>query len=152
MNPRGDIANFFGPTEEVKRQLREEELSHRIVRRGIPFGKQVVDPRSDSAIEQLPTGGVGLLFMCFQSNIARQFGFLQKSWANNLNFVQPATGLDPVIGQKGPSEAPLPQQWSPKWGQQGKKPFDFGGFVTMKGGEFFFAPSISFLRQLKKAD
>jgi deferrochelatase/peroxidase EfeB len=90
--------------------------------------------------------------MCFQSNIARQFGFLQKNWANNLDFVQPATGLDPVIGQKAAGEPPLAQQWPPQWGQQGKQPFDFGGFVTMKGGEFFFAPSIAFLRQLKKAD
>ena len=26
--------------------------------------------------------------------------------------------------------------------------YDFGGFVTMKGGEFFFAPSIPFLLSL----
>jgi deferrochelatase/peroxidase EfeB len=90
--------------------------------------------------------------MCFQSNIARQFGFMQKSWANNVNFVQPATGLDPVIGQKAASEPPVAQQWPLYWGQQGKKAIDFGGFVTMKGGEFFFAPSIPFLRHLKKAD
>jgi hypothetical protein len=77
---------------------------------------------------------------------------MQKNWANNLNFVQPATGLDPVIGQKATGQAPLPQQWPPQWGQQGKKPFDFGAFVTMKGGEFFFAPSLSFLRNLKKKD
>ncbi|HEY9728289.1 MAG TPA: peroxidase [Chroococcales cyanobacterium] len=152
MNPRGDIPNFFGRTEQDKQQLREEELSHRIVRRGIPFGKQVVDPGDDSTINQLPTGGVGLLFMCFQSNIARQFGFLQKSWANNVNFVQPATGVDPVIGHKLPGEPPSPQQWPQQWGQPNKTAFDFGQFVTMKGGEFFFAPSIPFLRQLKKAD
>lgn len=152
MNPRGDIPNFFGTTEEVKRQLREEELSHRIVRRGIPFGKQVVDPSDESNLDRLPISGVGLLFMCFQSNIARQFGFMQKSWANNLNFVQPATGVDPVIGQKAPNEAPLAQQWPVQWGQQGRKPFDFGQFVTMKGGEFFFAPSLVFLRNLKKKD
>ncbi len=152
MNPRGDIPNFFGTTEQVKQQLRDEELSHRIVRRGIPFGQQVVNPGDDSTLDRLPTGGVGLLFMCFQSNIARQFGFLQKSWANNLNFVQPATGADPVIGQKAPSQAPLAQQWPLQWGQQGKKPFDFGQFVTMKGGEFFFAPSLAFLKDLKKKD
>ena len=152
MNPRGDIPSFFGKTEEEKRQLQEVELSHRIVRRGIPFGKREVEPKDNPAIEQLPTGGVGLLFMCFQSNIARQFGFMQKSWANNVNFVQPATGLDPVIGQKAASEPPVAQQWPLYWGQQGKKAIDFGGFVTMKGGEFFFAPSIPFLRHLKKAD
>jgi deferrochelatase/peroxidase EfeB len=112
----------------------------------------VVDPGEDSNLEQLPTGGVGLLFMCFQSNIARQFGFMQKSWANNLNFVQPATGLDPVIGQKAAGDVASVQQWPPQWGKPGKKAFDFGQFVTMKGGEFFFAPSLSFLRNVKKDD
>ena len=152
MNPRGDIPNFFAPNKEVKQQLREEELSHRIVRRGIPFGKRKVEPKDEPTLEQMPTGGVGLLFMCFQSNIARQFGFMQKNWANNVNFVQPETGLDPVIGQQAAGEESLAQQWPPQWGEQGKQPFDFGLFVTMKGGEFFFAPSLSFLRGLKKAD
>ena len=149
MNPRGDIGNFFGATDDEKRQLHEQERSRRIVRRGILFGKSEVDPHDDSTIDQLPTSGVGLLFMCFQSNIARQFGFIQKNWANNLNFIQPETGLDPVIGQQ---EVSLPQQWPLQWGQQGKQSFDFGAFVTMKGGEFFFAPSLSFLRDLKKKD
>ena len=152
MNPRNDIPNFFAPDEAVKQQLQEEERSHRIVRRGIPFGKRQVEPKDDPTIEQMPTGGVGLLFMCFQSNIARQFGFMQKNWANNLNFVQPQTGIDPVIGQQAIGEASLAQQWPPQWGEPGKQPFDFGRFVTMKGGEFFFAPSLAFLRRLKKED
>ena len=28
------------------------------------------------------------------------------------------------------------------------KPFSFGQFVTLKGGEFFFAPSIAFFKSL----
>jgi Dyp-type peroxidase family len=152
MNPRNDIPNFFAPNEAVKQQLEEEERSHRIVRRGIPFGKRQVEPKDNPTFEQMPTGGVGLLFMCFQSNIARQFGFMQKNWANNLHFVQPETGIDPVIGQQAIGEASLAQQWPPQWGEPGKQSFDFGHFVTMKGGEFFFAPSLAFLRRLKKED
>lgn len=152
MNPRNDIPNLLAPNAAVKQQLQQEERSHRIVRRGIPFGKRQVEPKDNPTPEQMPTGGVGLLFMCFQSNIARQFGFMQKNWANNLNFVQPQTGIDPVIGQQAIGEASLAQQWPPQWGQPGKQPFDFGQFVTMKGGEFFFAPSLAFLRHLKKED
>jgi hypothetical protein len=40
------------------------------------------------------------------------------------------------------------QQWPTHWGGDEKRQFDFGDFVTLKGGEYFFAPSIPFLRSL----
>ena len=144
-NPRGDIAkNIPIPPDEEK-----NERSRRIVRRGITYGIRQDDPNADIPPEQRPTKDVGLLFMCFQSSIPRQFGFMQKSWANNVNFVNQETGRDPVIGQKG-SEDSVPQTWAAEWNQPEteKKPFDFGEFVTLKGGEFFFAPSIPFLKSL----
>lgn len=110
---------------------REQELSHRIVRRGIPFGAQ-------------GNPDVGLIFICFQSDIGRQFEFMQKTWANSQRFVRRDTGVDPVIGQ---SDTAAPQKWG-LWDRQsnaGNIDFDFSGFVTMKGGEYFFAPSMTFL-------
>ena len=68
---------------------------------------------------------------------------MQKSWANNVDFVNQKTGRDPVIGQKGGSDSQA-QEWIAVWGEPETKPFDFGEFVTLKGGEFFFAPSIPF--------
>lgn len=141
-NPRGDVTNKFGVDEE------QAERSRRIVRRGITYGIRKDDPNDgDVPPEQRPSEDVGLLFMCFQSSIPRQFGFMQKSWANNVDFVNEKTGRDPVIGQKGDGDS-QPQEWIAVWGEPQTKPFDFGEFVTLKGGEFFFAPSIPFLKNL----
>lgn len=157
-NPRGDIARQFGIPEQVA------ERPRRITRRGITYGERNRHPDFTQALEDLPTKDVGLLFMCFQSSIANQFAFIQKSWVNAEDFVKRGTGIDPVLGQvhrPGPGiPPPTKQKWPVQWGPQPDKanprrtqppetkPFSFGGFVTMKGGEFFFAPSIPFLKVL----
>ena len=51
---------------------RIEERGHRIARRGITYGKRRKD------LTDRPMGNVGLLFMCFQADIAKQFEHLQK--------------------------------------------------------------------------
>ena len=68
----------------------------------------------------------------------------QKTWVNNADFVEPNTGIDPVIGQRN---GPNGQFWPDNWGVSLKaEPFDFSDFVTLQGGEYFFAPSIAFLK------
>ena len=77
----------------------------RLVRRGIPFEDK---PRvrnaegnlSDEPADQ-PTGGVGLLFMCYVADIKGQFEFVQSSWENSASFSHPGTGKDPIVGQPG---------------------------------------------------
>lgn len=120
-----------------------------MARRGIPYGVRKDDP-NDGDLDNKPRDGVGLLFMAYQSSIADQFEFTQASWANNAGFHfrapdQPV-GIDPVIGQPhsgGAQRYPLTYG-----GNHLSAPFDFSGFVTMKGGEYFFAPCLSFLRRL----
>ena len=85
--------------------------------------------------------------MCFQKDIFHQFMFMQKNWANNQHFVKYKTGLDAVTGRvKQKADG---QSWPKEWGKPDKVPFDFFHFVTLKGGEFFFAPSISFLKSIE---
>jgi hypothetical protein len=130
------------------------ERSRRITRRGITYGQRKSHPSSVPDLNLLPTEGVGLLFQCFQESIARQFAFMQKAWVNAPGFVLPGTGPDPVIGQAEPGGAPVPQQWRKEWGPlpdgsaDVQRPFSFGEFVKMRGGEFFFAPSMAFLKAL----
>ena len=135
-NPRGSSGH----------PLSEEKL-HRVVRRGITYGDRTRESFEDP--DRAPEKGVGLLFMCFQSNIAQQFEFMQATWANNVGFPGARTGLDTVIGQGGKGG----QLWPRIWGNADPKlrePFDFAGFVSMKGGEYFFAPSITFFAGLAK--
>lgn len=71
-----------------------------------------------------------------------------KCAANGLPLVNDTAGvgIDPVIGQ-GPST--LPQTWLLTCGSSaGGLPSLFGGFVTLKGGEYFYAPSLGGLKAL----
>jgi Dyp-type peroxidase family len=131
-NPRADVGQDFAK-------------SVRITRRGIPYndiGRDEFDLDND-----MPTGGVGLLFMCYNSEIERQFEFIQSHWANAGVIGNHKVGQDAIIGQ---GKNQIPKFLSRQWGKSnGKKRIkDFQGFVTNKGGEYFFTPSISFLKSL----
>jgi deferrochelatase/peroxidase EfeB len=152
MNPRGDGARLRTDSRVAYADgsLQDQEWRRRIVRRGIPYGVRQIDPRENPRTEQLPTRDVGLLFLCFQSSLANQFGFLQKLWANAPDFARENTGIDPLVGQHADHLCPIPQRWPLKWGKAAMTPFAVGGFVSMKGGEFLFAPSIPFLTNLQR--
>lgn len=132
-NPRGDTGELIATPVPL-----EEEKMHRIARRGISYGSE--DPTSE------PETGSGLLFLCFQANIGNQFEFIQQNWASEADFVNQGVGSDPVIGPS--SNGTENYNWSVPWGTTEKKTGDFTHWVTMKGGEYFFAPSLSFLKDL----
>lgn len=120
----------------------EEERSRRIVRRGIPYG---IRPPSEDK---------GLLFICFQSDIGRQFEFIQRSWSDNPNFPEFLllsglnTGDDALIGQHPRASQKWPRQWGRSRRILGRRAFNFGGHIRLRGGDYFFAPSLSFLKNL----
>lgn len=119
---------------------------HVMGRRGIPYGKR--EDESFENIDMMPEEGVGLLFQSYQSSITDQFEFLQETWANNKNFPIPTAGLDPIIGQS--EEKKSTGQFAAIWGDAGSfKTAEFSQFVTMKGGEYFFTPSIPFFNFIK---
>lgn len=144
-NPRG--SGGFGQTEA-------QERSHLMARRGQTYGVRTDNP-NDGKTENKPEKDVGLLFMAFNSDIRRQFEFTQITWANNPNFPQvppgsPPPSVDPVIGQTQ-NDAKRPDMSSPvRWGD----PFSVKTVapvrrtVTMKGGEYFFMPSLAFLKSV----
>ena len=143
-DPTGLRCPFHAHVRKINpRANSQEQRSHLMPRRGIPFG----DPNRDFEDEDnLPEGGVGLLFMAYNREIESQFEVAQRLWANDATFPDGlAQGADPIIGQ-GPQPDPV---WRPGYGQAGGElPLAFGHFVTMKGGEYFFAPSRGFLKTL----
>ena len=130
VNPRGDIPRQLGGTIEFERALR-------IVRRGVTYGNR---PDLEDENVESPEAGVGLLFMCFQSNL-EQF-VIQQEGSDSNDFVQEfKTGPDPIIGR---NENILPQSWP----SGSDKQFAMANFVKMLGGEYFFAPSMGFLQSI----
>ncbi len=144
-NPRGDSDRFFNISDETER-------SHRIARRGITYDEIDRDRlKGRSGYEKYPTEGVGLLFLCFQNSIENQFEFVQSHWVDNQHFPRPFTGIDPVIGQgrihQDSRGRDVEQKWNSSHDQ--KEVMSLSGFVNMKGGGYFYAPSLKMLQNLK---
>lgn len=138
-NPRGDVRRQFKLPDD------SQERSHIMARRGMTFGKRdrVTDPTDK------PKGGVGLMFMAFHHSLADGFEFTQQSWADNVDFVRPKTGRDPIIGQHG-THPIAPLEIPTKWGSRTAPKLEkrFQEFVRMRGGDYFFAPAKSTLAAL----
>ncbi|EJL35381.1 hypothetical protein [Novosphingobium sp. AP12] len=144
MNPRGS-GGF---------EAEESERLHIMARRGQTYGVRTDDP-NDGKVENKPSEGVGLLFMAFNSSIGEQFEFVQMNWANNGGFPSVPPGrLDPgpdlVIGHGARPQIDCPVHWGANFEEHAshRQVDAVAQTVTMRGGEYFFAPSLPFLRTL----
>jgi Dyp-type peroxidase family len=125
-NPRGDM-DELSETEDVV---------NRIARRSMPYGRPG-DAR------------VGMLFLCFQSDVGRQFELIQNNWLNYPHFPRVQVGPDPVAGQRNSWDETPGQRWDTAWRPEtGGAAFRFAECVRCRGGEYFFAPSLTFLHSL----
>ncbi|GAB4262061.1 MAG: Dyp-type peroxidase [Saprospiraceae bacterium] len=111
--------------------------SPKIVRRGIPYDYV----GRGCNMDRKPSYGLGLLFICYQHNIANQFEAIQKQ----LN--GPANEHDPLAGQPPSHNEPL--DWNSNWGNKGGFQSIFEKVVTVRGGAYFYAPSLEFFESLR---
>jgi Dyp-type peroxidase family len=106
---------------------------HRLIRRGIPYGDRLPEGAEDDGKDR------GVIFMCLQASIARQFEFIQGQWLNRGNAFTLGEDQDVLVGAQdanGPHKMTVP----------GNPPFFIGPLqrvVTVKGGEYFFVPGIN---------
>lgn len=109
-----------------------------IVRNGIPYGTELSGPTD--------TSKRGLLFACYQSSIENGYQFIQREWINEKNFSKANAGFD-IFTAQPPNEGPLNVTlFDPSQKPIKTKLPDFQKVVTMKGGEYFFVPSIDALK------
>jgi deferrochelatase/peroxidase EfeB len=85
----------------------------------------------------------GLLFMCLNADIERQYEFMQQSWVSSSFFQGLTDEKDPTIGaNEGKGSFSIPTD-------EGRLILrDLPSFVTTRGGGYFFMPSRSSLRYL----
>ena len=109
---------------------------HRVLRRGRAYVSK------GQASEE-----TGLRFICLNANIARQFEFVQTSWLANPKF----NGLnedDPLVGNRAPivtSDASATFT-RPRDSGIASRVDNLKQFVTVRGGGYFFMPSVPALR------
>jgi len=87
----------------------------------------------------------GLLFMCLNADIERQFEFIQQTWSFAWQFHGLENEVDPIVGRGGKlGRLTVPSQ---------RGPLNLTGiqdFVRMRGGAYLFMPSRSALRFLAR--
>ncbi|MFE2176914.1 Dyp-type peroxidase [Kitasatospora sp. NPDC059462] len=122
----------------------EELDGRRIMRRGTPYGAPF-DPASEGPGG--PDDPRGLLFICYQADIQRQFEFIQADWMDQPDFPpgrNPVPGKDPVV-----LEAPdVDFESRDSDGTVKHTPLSFAQFVRTTGSVYAFMPSLSTLRGL----
>lgn len=138
MNPRD---HFEESTPDVSLKLTRR---HRIMRRVRSYGEDF----TGSAENHKPNGEVGLLFGCFNANISKQFEFIQYTWANSPKFKKLYDDPDPIIGVRECPAMGAKQNFTIPQKTVNKIIPDLQSFVTVKGGAYFFFPSISVIKFL----
>ncbi len=85
----------------------------------------------------------GMLFMCLNADIERQYEFVQQTWVSSTSFEGLVGEKDPTIGaREGCGHFTIPSWEKVTVLKEVPK------FVTTKGGGYFFMPSRSSLRYL----
>lgn len=117
---------------------------HLIIRRGLPYGSPLF-PLTTLPPGKLEDDGAdrGLVFLCINANIKRQFEFIQQTWANNPKFHGLHNDKDPILGDND-SKGDHTIQRDPAR----RRLTGIPRFVQVKGGGYFFVPSITALKLL----
>lgn len=110
---------------------------HRILRRGRPFGPCLSDPETERDSESR-----GLLFLALNANIRRQFEFVQQTWIGSPNFGGLYTDRDAILGTNPAATVTIPAL------PVRNRLCGLPQFVTMRGGGYFFLPSLPALQFL----
>jgi Dyp-type peroxidase family len=127
--------DMLAPTPDAKQTLLQAANNHRILRRGRKFGPKLQTPTVDDGADR------GLLFMCLNTDIERQFEFVQQTWLLNSSFATLFQEVDPLVGPAGPMtlrDQPL------------RRTIHVESFVRMVGGDYFFLPSLPALGYLAR--
>ena len=159
----GHIRKAYPRDTERGESINESDTqTHRLLRRGIPFGKPLAtgcpmkwSRLKDSLAELLAFLGQqgdrdrGLLFLAYQTSIEHQFEFVTNKWVNDPGFPDAGSGHDPILGQSQDKSTRdrtvVLQAENPANNATVKLPKDW---VIPTGGGYFFTPSIQGLKHL----
>jgi deferrochelatase/peroxidase EfeB len=136
----------FGP-KGFRDDLMSPARFHRILRRGREYGPGLLP---EDALTPAPPNepARGLHFICLNANISRQFEFLQNAWIVNTKFSGMTGESDPLLGtRRDLPGCPVTADFSqPRDGCLRGRVSGLPQFVTVRGGAYFFLPSLRALR------
>jgi Dyp-type peroxidase family len=137
--PLGSHMRRMNP-RDTKLAILTDVNVHRIIRRsttyGAPYDPDAISPQDDETPH-------GLYFIFLSAKAAATLEFLQQEWINNGNFMSLGEERDPNVGlQENGATFTIPQE------PVRRRIHGIETFNVLRGGEYFFLPSLSALRWL----
>jgi deferrochelatase/peroxidase EfeB len=154
-NPTGLIAHLIRILGFGNKNIREDLVAstrfHRLLRRGREYGKNL---SSEDALQPAPPGDPerGLHFLAVSANIERQFEFVQNAWMMRTKFAGLTEESDPLLGNREAVRGcPFSDTFSvPQKNGVRRRIMGLPQFITVRGGAYFFLPSMRALKYLSK--
>jgi deferrochelatase/peroxidase EfeB len=135
INPRGQPITGQG-------QMGGSNNTHRLIRRGMPYGPAYDPTQPNDGIER------GLLGYFINSNIENQYEFVLSQWVNDSAFAGAVRlnpkSKDPMIGTQDPIDSifVIPQTN----GSPAIKITGFSSFISTKAAAYCFLPSVTAIK------
>jgi Dyp-type peroxidase family len=141
--PLGSHMRRMNPRDTEMALLADVNI-HRIIRRsttfGVPYDPTALSPEDD----EVPRG---LFFLFLSAKAMATMEFLQREWVNNGNFMSLGDERDPNVGlQEEGAAFTIPRD------PVRRRVRGIETFSVLRGGEYFFLPSLSALRWLGNLD
>jgi Dyp-type peroxidase family len=135
--PLGSHMRRMNP-RDTKLAILTDVNIHRVIRRsttyGSPYDPDATSPQDDETPH-------GLYFIFLSAKAMATLEFLQQEWINNGNFMSLGEERDPNVGlQEDGATFTIPQE------PVGRRIHGIETFNVLRGGEYFFLPSLSALR------
>jgi len=144
-DPRGRQAPFgchirrMNPRDTKLERLTDVNL-HRLIRRGSTYGPPYDPNALSEADDEVPRGAI---FLFISAKAMATMEFLQQEWINDGNFIGAGDERDPIIGlQEKEATFTIPKE------PVRRRVHGIETFNVLRGGEYFFMPSLSALRWL----
>jgi Dyp-type peroxidase family len=141
---RGNVRDFLDPrmASDNPKTWDGSAISNRrrILRRGLPYGSYDADKQGDDQEH-------GVIFLAVCTSLERQFEFVLQQWLNYGMDMNSGNDTCPMLGPR-PDGVKFTIPADP---DNGKPPFimdNMPRFVTARGGEYFFLPSLTALRMM----
>jgi deferrochelatase/peroxidase EfeB len=136
---------------DLHRDLVASTRFHRLLRRGREYGQNLTP---EEALQPAPPNDPerGLQFVAVNANIQRQFEFIQNAWIMRTKFDGLTEESDPLLGNReAVPGCPFTNSFSlPQEGRVRRRIMGIPQFTTVRGGAYFFLPSIRAVRYLAK--
>ena len=137
--PFGSHIRRMNPRDTKLTRLTDVNI-HRVIRRGTTYGPPY-DPNDFSeAADTIPRGAI---FLLISAKAMATLEFLQQEWINDGNFIGVGDERDPIIGrQEEGGTFTIPKE------PVRRRIHGIETFNVLRGGEYFFLPSLSALNWL----